>query len=66
MSHPASSGTAYTIIAGLVQLMGEDAAFEYLKQVHKNTTAYLGRLLKRPSFARTVREAEPYRHFFPT
>ena len=33
---------------------------------HKNTTAYLGRLLQRPSFARTVREAEPYRHFFPT
>ena len=35
-------------------------------ETHKNTTAYLGRLLKRPSFARTVREAEPYRHFFPT
>ena len=30
-SHPGSSGTGYTILAGLVQLMGEDAAFDYLK-----------------------------------
>ena len=34
-------------------------------ETHKNTFAYLGRLLERPSFARTVREAEPYKHFFP-
>ena len=40
ISHPASSGTAYTILAGLVQLMGEDAAFEYLKALHKNVTQY--------------------------
>ncbi len=39
-SHPASSGTAYTILAGLVQLMGEDAAFDYLKKVHKNVVQY--------------------------
>src|SRR4051812_46625517 len=26
-SHPGTSGTGYTILAGLVQLMGEDAAF---------------------------------------
>jgi hypothetical protein len=39
-SHPASSGTAYTILAGLVQLMGEDAAFDYLKKLHKNVTQY--------------------------
>ena len=39
-SHPGSSGTGYTIIAGLVQLMGEDAAFEYLKKLHKNITQY--------------------------
>ena len=37
-SHPASSGTAYTILAGLVQMMGEDAAFDYLKKLHKNVT----------------------------
>jgi len=40
ISHPATSGTAYTIIAGLVQQMGEDAAFDYLKKLHKNTTTY--------------------------
>ena len=40
ISHPATSGTAYTIIAGLVQLLGEDAAFEYLKKLHRNTTTY--------------------------
>ncbi len=33
---------------------------------HKNATAYLARLTQRPSFARTLREAEPYRHLFPT
>jgi iron(III) transport system substrate-binding protein len=40
ISHPASSGTAYTILAGLVQLMGEDKAFEYMKALHRNVTTY--------------------------
>ncbi len=40
ISHPASSGTAYTILAGLVQLMGEDAAFDYMKKLHKNISNY--------------------------
>lgn len=40
ISHPASSGTAYTIIAGLVQQMGEDAAFDYLKKLNRNVTSY--------------------------
>ncbi len=39
-SHPASSGTAYTILAGLVQLMGEEPAFDYLKKLHRNVTQY--------------------------
>jgi iron(III) transport system substrate-binding protein len=39
-SHPGSSGTGYTILAGLVQMMGEDAAFDYLKQLHRNVTQY--------------------------
>ncbi|MFO1218259.1 MAG: ABC transporter substrate-binding protein [Burkholderiaceae bacterium] len=39
-SHPGSSGTGYTILAGLVQLMGEDAAFDYLRKVHRNVTQY--------------------------
>ena len=40
ISHPASSGTAYTILAGLVQMMGEEPAFDYLKKLHRNTIAY--------------------------
>jgi glutathione S-transferase len=33
--------------------------------VYKNVHAYRRRLLARPSFARAVDEARPYRHFFP-
>jgi glutathione S-transferase len=33
---------------------------------HQNAAAYLERLLARPSFARAVDEAEPYRKFFPS
>jgi len=40
VANPASSGTAYTMIATLVQLMGEDKAFEYLKGLHKNVSSY--------------------------
>lgn len=32
---------------------------------HKAVSAYLGRLLERPSFARAVKEAEPYMAVFP-
>lgn len=40
MSNPNSSGTAYIAIATLVQLTGEDKAFEYLKNLHKNVSQY--------------------------
>jgi iron(III) transport system substrate-binding protein len=40
MANPNSSGTAYTAIATLVQVMGEDQAFAYLKELHKNVSAY--------------------------
>jgi iron(III) transport system substrate-binding protein len=40
MANPASSGTAYTMIATLVQLMGEDKAFDYMRALHKNITTY--------------------------
>jgi iron(III) transport system substrate-binding protein len=40
VANPASSGTAYTMIATLVQLMGEDKAFEYLKSLHRNVSTY--------------------------
>lgn len=40
VANPASSGTAYTMIATLVQLMGEDKAFDYMKRLHKNISQY--------------------------
>src|SRR5215210_729078 len=40
MANPASSGTAYTAIATLVQVMGEEKAFEYLKALHRNVSQY--------------------------
>jgi iron(III) transport system substrate-binding protein len=40
MANPASSGTAYTAVATLVQVMGEPKAFEYLKQLHANVNQY--------------------------
>jgi iron(III) transport system substrate-binding protein len=40
MANPNSSGTAYTTLATLVQLKGEDAAFDYLKALHRNINQY--------------------------
>jgi iron(III) transport system substrate-binding protein len=40
VANPASSGTAYVIIATLVQLMGEEAGFAYLKRLHANVNSY--------------------------
>jgi iron(III) transport system substrate-binding protein len=40
VANPAASGTAYTMVATLVQLMGEDKAFEYMKGLHKNISQY--------------------------
>ena len=40
MANPGSSGTAYTMIATMVQLMGDDQAFAYLKKLHANVNAY--------------------------
>jgi len=40
VANPNSSGTAYVIIATLVQLMGEDKAFDYLKALHPNVNSY--------------------------
>ena len=39
-SNPATSGTAYTILATLVQMMGEDKAFDYLRSLNKNVNRY--------------------------
>jgi iron(III) transport system substrate-binding protein len=40
VADPNSSGTAYTKVATLVQLMGEAKAFEFLKAMHKNVNQY--------------------------
>ena len=38
--NPNSSGTAYTIIAGWVQMWGEDKAFDFMKALHVNVNSY--------------------------
>ena len=40
VANPNSSGTSYTMLATLVQLMGEAKAFDYLKALHKNINQY--------------------------
>ncbi|MEO8856202.1 MAG: ABC transporter substrate-binding protein [Burkholderiaceae bacterium] len=40
VANPNSSGTSYTMLATLVQIMGEDKAFDYLKALHKNVNQY--------------------------
>jgi iron(III) transport system substrate-binding protein len=40
MANPNASGTAYTAIATLVQVFGEEEAFKVLKAIHKNITNY--------------------------
>jgi iron(III) transport system substrate-binding protein len=40
MANPNASGTAYTAIATLVQLFGEEEAFNLLKAMHKNISQY--------------------------
>ena len=40
IADPNSSGTAYTALATLVQLMGEDEAFDYLKKLDANVSQY--------------------------
>lgn len=40
MADPRSSGTAYTTMATLVQLFGEDEAFDYLRRLHRQSIVY--------------------------
>jgi len=40
LASPQSSGTAYTTLATIVQLWGEEQAFKYLAQLHKNIGQY--------------------------
>jgi iron(III) transport system substrate-binding protein len=40
MADPNSSGTAYVMLATIVQVMGEDKGFAYMKALHKNISQY--------------------------
>jgi iron(III) transport system substrate-binding protein len=40
IASPAASGTSYTVLSGLVQLMGEEEAFEYYHQFDANVAQY--------------------------
>jgi iron(III) transport system substrate-binding protein len=40
MANPNSSGTAYTTLASMVQIFGEDDGFEFMKGLHANINQY--------------------------
>jgi iron(III) transport system substrate-binding protein len=40
MPSPQTSGTGYNMVAALVQMWGEDRAFDYLKRLHPNVQTY--------------------------
>ena len=40
MAHPATSGTAYTVLATLIQLKGDDQVWDYLEKLNTNMSQY--------------------------
>jgi iron(III) transport system substrate-binding protein len=40
VADPNSSGTSYTMLATVVQLMGEDKGFDFMKALHRNINQY--------------------------
>jgi iron(III) transport system substrate-binding protein len=40
MANPNSSGTAYTTLATIIQLFGEEDGFDFMKALHKNINQY--------------------------
>ena len=40
MANPNSSGTAYTTLASMVQIFGEDGGFDFMKGLHVNVNQY--------------------------
>jgi iron(III) transport system substrate-binding protein len=40
VADPNASGTAYTLMATVIQVMGEDQGFDYLKKLHRNVNQY--------------------------
>ena len=55
VSDPNSSGTAYVLLASLVQLMGEDKAFDYMKSLHRTSTNTPSRAPRRSRRRRSAR-----------
>lgn len=40
MAHPSTSGTAYTVLATILQLKGEEAGWKYMQELNKNIRQY--------------------------
>jgi iron(III) transport system substrate-binding protein len=40
VADPNASGTSYTMLATIIQLMGEEKGFDFLKKMHKNVNQY--------------------------
>ena len=40
VADPNASGTAYTLLATIIQLMGEEKGFDYLRKLHRNVNQY--------------------------
>lgn len=40
MAHPSTSGTAYTFVSSVLQIMGEEAGWEYLKKFNDQVAMY--------------------------
>jgi iron(III) transport system substrate-binding protein len=40
LGNPSASGTAYLMLASLVQVFGEDEAFRYMAELNRNVTSY--------------------------
>ncbi|MCL1894744.1 MAG: extracellular solute-binding protein, partial [Holophagaceae bacterium] len=41
MSNPSSSNAGFLTVSGLIQLMGEEEAFDYLDKLHENVAMYV-------------------------
>ncbi|GFN30138.1 ABC transporter substrate-binding protein [Paenibacillus xylaniclasticus] len=64
MGSPHSSGTGYTVISTLVQLYGEDKAFQYLRKLNEQSPTYTtsGSLSGRAAGMREVGTAIAFSH----
>lgn len=40
VAHPSTSGAAYTVLASVIQLMGPDKGWDYMKQLNQNIRQY--------------------------